>query len=151
MFTFRLRTLKALQSSPFIINEREFLMNSSRIHWVRALIGGFLAELAVFVVVVPILMTAGQHPLLYVAPVASLVMCFVFAVWVGRGIESRFVLHGVLVGVVATLIYVALTRAHPEPAAYLVAHALKILGGAAGGFVAARRRLVATPTNAPAN
>jgi putative membrane protein (TIGR04086 family) len=127
-------------------------MNSSkRIHWVRALIGGFLAELAVFVVVVPILMTAGQHPLLYVAPAASLVMCFLFAFWVGRRIESRFVLHGILVGVVATLIYVGLTRAQPEPPAYLLAHVLKILGGAAGGFVALRRRAAPTPTNVPAH
>jgi hypothetical protein len=112
---------------------------SSRIHWIRILIGGFLAEVAVFVVVIPVLKMYGQHPLLYVAPVASLVMCFLFAWWVGRRIESRFVLHGVLVGVVATLLYVALTRAHPEPFAYLVAHALKMLGGAAGGLVAARR------------
>jgi hypothetical protein len=43
--------------------------------------------------------------------------------------------------VVAALIYVALTRAQPEPFAYLVAHALKLMGGACGGFVAQRRRL----------
>lgn len=116
---------------------------STRIHWVRVLIGGFLAEAAVFVVVIPFFLTFGQHPLLYVAPVASLLMCFLFALWVGRGIESRFVLHGALVGVVATLLYVGLTRAQPEPLAYLVAHALKILGGAGGGLVAGRRRLAA--------
>jgi len=124
---------------------------SARIHWIRALIGGFLAEAAVFVVVIPVVMTAGQHPLLYVAPVASLVMCFLFAIWVGRGLESRFVLHGILVGAVATLIYVALTRAQPEPPAYLLAHALKLLGGAAGGFVAGRRRAVPSPTDVPAH
>jgi hypothetical protein len=49
-------------------------------------------------------------------------------------------LHGILVGVVATLLYVGLTLGRPEPLAYLVAHALKILGGAAGGRVAERRR-----------
>jgi uncharacterized membrane protein YdcZ (DUF606 family) len=59
---------------------------------------------------------------------------------VGRRIESRFILHGTLVGVVAALIYVALTRAQPEPFAYIVAHALKLVGGACGGFVAQRRR-----------
>jgi len=58
---------------------------------------------------------------------------------VGRGIRSRFTLHGVLVGLVAALIYVGLTRAQPEPLAYVVAHGLKLLGGACGGFVAARR------------
>ena len=126
-------------------------MNSAnRIHWIRAMIGGFLAEAAVFVVVIPVLMTAGQHALLFVAPVASLVMCFLLAIWVGRHLESRFVLHGILVGVVATVIYVALTRAQPEPPAYLLAHALKILGGAAGGFVSARRHTSAVATHLPA-
>ena len=113
---------------------------SARIHWVRALIGGFLAELSVFAVVIPVLLLSGQHALLYAAPAASLVTCFLFALWVGRQVESRFVLHGILVGVVATLLYVGLTLGRPEPLAYLVAHALKILGGAAGAFVAGRRR-----------
>jgi hypothetical protein len=115
-------------------------MNGAKIHWVRALIGGFLAEAALFVVVLPVYKGVGQHPLLYVAPAGSLVMCFLFATWVGRRLEGRFVLHGILVGVVATLIYVALTRAQPEPTAYIVAHGLKILGGAAGGCLVARRR-----------
>jgi hypothetical protein len=50
-----------------------------------------------------------------------------------------------LVGVVAALIYVALTRAQPEPFAYIVAHALKLVGGACGGFVAQRRRSQSPP------
>jgi hypothetical protein len=109
-------------------------------HWIRVVIGGFLAEVSVFIVVIPVFRIAGQHALLYVAPAASLVMCFLFALWVGRRLESQFVLHGLLVGVVATVLYVALTRAQPEPLAYYVAHGLKLLGGAAGGFVASRRR-----------
>jgi putative membrane protein (TIGR04086 family) len=113
---------------------------SARIHWVRVLIGGFLAELSVFVVVIPVLLLFGQHPLLYVAPAASLVACFVFAFWVGRKVDSHFLLHGILVGAVATLIYIALTRGGPEPWAYIFAHVLKILGGAAGGLCAGRRR-----------
>src|SRR5215471_18143404 len=124
---------------------------STRIHWTRVLIGGFLAEASVFALVIPVYMIAGQHALLYAAPLASLVMCFLFAVWVGRGLESRFVLHGILVGVVATLLYLGLTLARPEPFAYLVAHGLKILGGAGGGFVAGRRRAAATAKDVPAH
>ena len=60
-------------------------------------------------------------------------------------IESRFILHGTLVGVVAALIYVAITRAQPEPLAYILAHALKLLGGACRGFVAQRRRALSPP------
>jgi hypothetical protein len=123
---------------------------STRIHWMRVLIGGFLAEAAVFALVIPVYMMAGRHALLYVAPVGSLVSCFLFALWVGRRLEGRFVVHGALVGVVATLIYVGLTLGKPEPFAYLVAHGLKILGGAAGGAVAGRRHALTTATNAAA-
>jgi hypothetical protein len=62
-----------------------------------------------------------------------------------RRIESHFILHGTLVGVVVALIYVALTRAQPEPLAYIVAHALKLAGGACGGFFAERRRSQSPP------
>jgi hypothetical protein len=110
------------------------------IHWVRALIGGLLAEVAVFAVVLPISLVLGQRSLLYTAPVASLVACFLLALWVVRGVGSGFVLHGILVGVVATLVYLGVSRAQPEPLAYVVAHVLKILGGAAGGLVAGRGR-----------
>jgi hypothetical protein len=43
-------------------------------------------------------------------PPGSFVRCFLGALWVSRRIESRFVLHAALVGVVAVLIYVSLTR-----------------------------------------
>jgi putative membrane protein (TIGR04086 family) len=112
----------------------------TRIRWLRVFIAGFLAEASVFAVVIPVLLLSGQHALLYVAPPASLVSCFLFAIWVGRRVNSRPVLHGILVGVVATLLYVCLTLGRPEPLAYLFAHALKILGGAAGGFAAQRQK-----------
>jgi hypothetical protein len=119
------------------------------IHWLRVLLAGFLAEVAIIAIVLPIALLAGKSTLTYTAPAASLLACFVFAIWVGRRLASHFVLHGVLVGVVATLIYVALTRGGPEPLAYLIAHALKLLGGAAGGFVAARRQKTSLQLQAP--
>jgi putative membrane protein (TIGR04086 family) len=110
------------------------------VHWLRVLLAGFLAEVLVIAAVIPLALLLGQNTLAYTAPIASLLACFVFSIWVGRRLTSRFVLHGILVGVVATLIYVALTRGRPEPPAYLVAHGLKLLGGALGGLVAARRQ-----------
>jgi hypothetical protein len=94
----------------------------------------------VIAIVIPVSLLFGQRTLAYTAVTASLVSCFLFAIWVGRGVSSRVVLHGALVGVVATLLYVGLTRGQPERPAYLVAHVLKILGATAGGFVAERRR-----------
>ena len=86
----------------------------AKMHWVRILIGGCLAEAALILLVIPVAMKWGQHPLLYLAPAGSLVLCFLFGFWVGRGVKSRFVLHGLLVGVVAMAIYLALTRLGPR-------------------------------------
>lgn len=115
-------------------------MRSTTIHWGRILLGGLLAEVALILAIVPLGLRLGGNFLHYTAPPGSFVMCFLGALWVCRRIESHFILHGTLVGVVAALIYVALTRAQPEPFAYIVAHALKLVGGACGGFVARQRR-----------
>lgn len=115
-----------------------------RIRWGWILLGGFLAELAVFVVVIPLSLLAGQQSLLYSAPPASFAATFVFGRWVARKAPQRPVLHGVLVGAAATLIYIGISLGQPEPIAYVIAHVLKVLGGALGGFVAMKRGAVNT-------
>jgi putative membrane protein (TIGR04086 family) len=127
------------------------MSTSAGIHWLRVLLAGFLAELSVIAFVLPIALLVGKNTLTYTAPAASLLACFAFAIWVGRSLTSQFALHGILVGVVATLIYVALTRGGPEPLAFLIAHALKLLGGAAGGLLAARRQKRSPQLQAPVN
>jgi putative membrane protein (TIGR04086 family) len=109
------------------------------IRWGWILLGGFLAELAIFIVVIPLSLLAGQQSLLYSAPPASFVASFVFGIWVASKVQQRRVLHGALVGVVATLIYVGIGLGQPEPIAYIVAHVLKVLGGAAGGLAVLKR------------
>jgi len=125
---------------PFYVRHESRKMSSTTIHWGRILLGGLLAEVALILAIVPIGLRLGDNFLRYTAPPGSFVMCFLGALWVCRRIESRFILHGTVVGVIAALIYVALTRAQPEPFAYIVAHALKLVGGACGAFVAQRRR-----------
>jgi putative membrane protein (TIGR04086 family) len=111
-------------------------MNNSQLHWGRIVIGGVLAEVALFIAIVPLGVRLGESFLHESAPPGSFVTCFVAAFWVCRGVRSRFVLHGTLVGVVAALIYLGLTRAQPEPLVYIIAHGLKLFGGACGGFIA---------------
>ena len=118
------------------------MSSSTKIHWGRVLLGGFLAELLVFAIVFPARHFFGQSAFLASILIASAAMPFVFALWVARRIESGFVLHGALVGLVAALIYIGLAWRQPQPALYKVAHGLKIVGGAAGGLVASRRRVV---------
>ena len=114
-------------------------MSSAKIHWGRILVGGLLAEVALILAIVPLGLRLGDNFLHYTAPPGSLITCFLAALWVCRRVESHFILQGTLVGLGAALIYVALTRAQPETFAYIVAHALKLAGGAFGGFVAQRR------------
>jgi hypothetical protein len=113
---------------------------SGGIHWGRVLLGGFLAELVVFAIVFPTKYLFGQQAFLASILIASALLPFLFALWVCRRIDSRFVLHGTLVGVVAALIYLGLAWRQPQPLLYKIAHGLKLVGGAAGGVVASRRR-----------
>ena len=105
-----------------------------KIRWGWILLGGFLAELAIFVIVIPLSLVAGQGSLLYSAPPASFAAAFVFGVWVANKASDRRVVHGALVGVAAILIYLAVSLGRPEPMAYVIAHLLKVLGGAAGDW-----------------
>ena len=115
-------------------------VDSTHIHWVRACIGGLLAELAVFAIVFPARSLFGERAFLISILIASAAMPFVFAVWVCRRVESRFIVHGALVGIVAMLFYLGLAWGQPQPRLYKIAHGLKILGGVAGGIVASRRK-----------
>lgn len=109
------------------------------IRWSWILLGGFLAEAVVFVIVIPLSLVAGQRSLLYSAPPASFLATFLFGIWVARKASQGRVLHGTLTGVVAMLIYLGISLGQPEPVAYVIAHVLKVLGGALGGYVAMKR------------
>jgi putative membrane protein (TIGR04086 family) len=117
-------------------------------HWGRVLTAGFLAELLVFAVVFPSLYLFGQRAFLASILIASALFPLIMAFWVGRRIESRFVLHGALVGLVAALFYLMLAWGQPQPLLYKIAHGLKVAGGMAGGALSGRRRPAAQPTAA---
>jgi len=110
------------------------------IQWGRVLLAALLMEIILFAVAMPLYLGGEGRLLVYVVPPLALIATFGVTVWLGRGFKTRFVLHGMLIGVIGTLMYIALTRAQPEPWQYWVAHALKVVGGAAGGVVLARRR-----------
>jgi type IV secretory pathway TrbD component len=110
------------------------------IQWGRVVLAAFLMELVLFAIAIPLFLSGAGRVLVYVVPPAALIATFAVTVWLGRKINSNFVLHGVLIGIVGTLMYVGLTRAQPEPWQYWAAHALKVVGGAAGGMVLARRQ-----------
>jgi hypothetical protein len=109
------------------------------IRWGRVVLAAFLMELVLFAIAVPLNLSGAGRVNLYVIPPAALIATFAITVWLGRPIKSKYVLHGVLIGVIGTLMYIALTRGQPEPWQYLVANGLKVVGGAAGGMFLAGR------------
>ena len=122
-------------------------MKSTQLRWGLILLGGFLAELLVFAVVFPTRFLFGQRAFLASILIASAIMPFIFAVWVGRRVESRFVLHGGMIGLVAAAIYMGLAWGQPQPLLYKISHVLKVAGGIAGGVAASRRKPSAGPTS----
>ena len=62
-------------------------MNNFRWGWI--LLGGFLTELAIFVIVIRVSLLAGQGRLLYSAPAASFAAAFVCGIWIARKAPQR--------------------------------------------------------------
>lgn len=114
--------------------------NRTPIQWGRILLAAFLMEVLLIVLAIPLFLLGATATLNYTIPPAALAATFGVTLWIGRGIRSRLILHGVLIGIAGTLMYVLLAFGQPEPWQYILAHGLKIVGGAAGGYVLERRR-----------
>ena len=123
------------------------------VRWVWIVLGAFVAEVLGFAVLMCIRVLHGYgpfalDPLSSIGNAAFLIELFLvfvlFGWWVARGARELVFLNGLLVGVGAVLIYEIVARGSgqsiPLSTQYLLAHAVKIGGGAAGGWVAARQR-----------
>jgi hypothetical protein len=116
------------------------------VRWGRIVLGGFLAELILVVLVIPInLAGGGERAITSVAVAGSYVVFVPVAWWLARRVP-RPMLHGALMGAFGAALYIVLAvvgrrfnpDAPPMPFIYYVAHVLKIAGGATGGWLAQR-------------
>lgn len=121
-------------------------MATSSVRWGRVVLGGFVAEAILVVVVIPMRLAGSSENAITMVAVAGSFLVFVpVAWWLTRSL-ARPILHGALMGAAAAAIYLLLTvvgrlfvpDAPPAPLIYYVAHALKIAGGATGGWLARR-------------
>ena len=129
-----------------------------RIHWFRVLLGGLLIEVVLAIVLVGGFAAAGVDIAKGVSTVSAVIIgvgCFAAAflsvLWLGGGITNRLVLHGVLMGLVATLIYIGLVAGSGQmsdalaaygPATFVTVNALRVVGDWLGGVVCERSRAV---------
>ena len=119
-----------------------------KINWGRVLNAGLVAQILLLLIYQLVVLRYGSGT---ISRVVVLVGCFIFmlvaALWVGRKIESRFILHGFLVGVVAVAYYVVKSFPDVLSGQYqdywltaLWGHTPKLLGGIVGGYIAGRRK-----------
>src|SRR5688572_18673849 len=81
---------------------------SARLQWGRIVVGALLLEIALIIVFVPLLMVSPTPLVLNLVVVGCVVFGFVVSWWAVRRVRSRPVFHATLIGVLATLIYLAL-------------------------------------------
>ena len=122
---------------------------SNRLQWGRITIGALLVEIALVLVFVPLLAVVDIQTLIPFIVLGVFVFGFAITWWLVRKVRARHVLHGALIGVIATVLYLLLCMTQPGgissvvalygPVLFVLANLLRILGCAAGGFVARPR------------
>ena len=131
-----------------------------KINWIRIVLGALLLEVVLFAALVPISLVS-----LTLFLVAVPIACFVFAAlvisWLLRKTPSDLLLHGTLVGIVATVMYFGLVFGSADGLSGAVAiygaplfwfsQAMRIAGCVAGAAHQQRRRrgMLPSPSRTP--
>jgi hypothetical protein len=120
-----------------------------KIHWLRVVLGALLLEGILFVVLVPISFI-NKTLFLIAVPIGVLVFGYLVTRWLLKKVSTRLVLHGTLIGIVATLIYFGLVLGQPGGFAAAIAvygaplfyfcQAMRITGCVAGAMHVQRQR-----------
>jgi putative membrane protein (TIGR04086 family) len=109
----------------------------SRIRWLRIVGAAVLVEAVLIAVAIPLNKSAqGRAVLMAIVIPLCIVGTFIGGWWAARGASRLFLIHGLLVGAFAALIYGGLTWKVGLPTTYILANYLKLLGGAMGGLMA---------------
>ena len=134
-----------------------------RLQWGRVLVGGFLIEVLLAIVLSGGFAVAGVDISQGVSTMSAVIIgagcfaaSFLIALWLGRGIHSHVGLHGLLMGLAATVLYVGLVAGSGQissafavygPVTFVVVNAVRLVGGLLGG-IACERRAAARPAMA---
>jgi len=129
-----------------------------RISWLRILLGGFLIEVVLAIVLLGGFAAAGVDISTGVSLVSAVIIgvgafaaAFVIVLWLGRGIHSHVVLHGFLMGLAATLLYLGLVAGSGQmssalaaygPVTFVIVNAARLVGAVCGGVACERKKAV---------
>jgi len=126
--------------------------------WKRVIVAGVLSEVAVILAITLVMVVYrfivapgqpsekysefGQNAGYYMAGPVAAVAAFVMALWAIGSLESGFILNGLLVGIVGTVLTLGfLAGARPgDRWMYVASFVLRIAAGYAAGVVAQRRK-----------
>jgi hypothetical protein len=113
--------------------------------------GAILAEVAAILILILIVAIFGPRDQAqaqayaekhgqWVGPLAGVILSFLGALWVNRGLTSGHLLHGFLFGLIYALVDIVLLVAAQAPFMWLfvASDGGKVLAGIAGGLIAAR-------------
>jgi hypothetical protein len=116
--------------------------------WIRIIVFAVLYEVALIAITIPFALYIAMESLVVFVPPVLFVVGLPFGLWTVRKVKSGFVLHGALVGVVATLIYLGLILGQYGsltpvielygPFLFFLANAMKVVGCSAGAYAGGR-------------
>ena len=128
-----------------------------RIRWIRVVLGALLLEFVLLVTLVPI-SVVNMTAFFVAVPIGCFVFSYLVTLWLLRTVSTDLLPHGVLVGIVATAMYLGLASAgsggisatialYGAPLFWFV-NALRIAGCVAGAAQRQRQVRRAAPLSA---
>jgi hypothetical protein len=133
---------------------------SSSIQWLRIVVVAVLIELALILLAIPFYLTLSDNGFIVAVLIAIVVVPFLMTRRAARKIHSRLPLHGFLIGLVASLIYLGLLAPQPGgiqsaaemygTAVFLLANILRIAAAVLGTASEGRRRAATSAAVKPA-
>jgi hypothetical protein len=146
-----------MRGTTTVLRPRELKMS---IHWRRVVLGALLLEIILFTVLVPIGFVS-TTVFLVAVPIGCLLFGYLVTRWLLRTLSSGLLLHGALLGVLATAMYFGLVLMQPDGLSSAIAvygvplfwfsQAMRIVGCVTGALHVQRRAAVRLPATAPAS
>ena len=118
--------------------------NSSKLRWGWIVAGAVILEVALIILFVPMLIYMDVATIAPYAGIGTFGLGFLTSWWIVRKVPGRRLLHGALIGILATIIYVGLCMTGPGglasvaamygPVLFVVGNGLRIVGSTAGAW-----------------